>query len=174
MKKSGLNPRPTNLYGRCYFKLEVVLMDCVICKRNNRTTKRTIKIKPLHFEWGLSHTRYVLKALQVKGYITHYVCMYLSSCNAVAALLPCGLPEIKRQYVTDIFQLLIRVARWFVFKPKIPIWVNFAGSCYGKSRYILWPFGLLYSHWKYFMVIWYILWWFVIFFVSILDQEKSF
>jgi hypothetical protein len=31
----------------------------------------------------------------------------------------------------------IRVARWFVFKPKIPIWLNFGGSCYGKSRYIL-------------------------------------
>jgi hypothetical protein len=26
-----------------------------------------------------------------------------------------------------------RVARWFVFKPKIPIWVNFEGSCNGKS-----------------------------------------
>jgi hypothetical protein len=30
-----------------------------------------------------------------------------------------------------------RVARWFVFKPKIPIWVNFGGFCYGKSWYIL-------------------------------------
>jgi hypothetical protein len=35
-----------------------------------------------------------------------------------------------------------RVARWFVFKPKIQIWVNFVGSRYGKSCYILWPFGL--------------------------------
>jgi hypothetical protein len=30
-----------------------------------------------------------------------------------------------------------RVASWFVFKPKIPIWVNFGVSCYGKSWYIL-------------------------------------
>jgi hypothetical protein len=30
-----------------------------------------------------------------------------------------------------------RVARWFVFKPKIPIWVNFGGSWNGKSWYIL-------------------------------------
>jgi hypothetical protein len=30
-----------------------------------------------------------------------------------------------------------KVARWFVFKPKIKIWVNFGGSCYGKSWYIL-------------------------------------
>jgi hypothetical protein len=55
-----------------------------------------------------------------------------------------------------------RVARWFVFKPKIPIWVDFGGSCYGKSWYILLPFGLFYCHWKYlighlvdFVVIWY-------------------
>jgi hypothetical protein len=48
-----------------------------------------------------------------------------------------------------------RVARWFVFKPKIPIWVNFGGSCNEKSWYILWPFGLFYGHWKYLMAIWY-------------------
>jgi hypothetical protein len=30
-----------------------------------------------------------------------------------------------------------RVARWFVFKPKIPIWVNFGGPCNGKCWYIL-------------------------------------
>jgi hypothetical protein len=29
-----------------------------------------------------------------------------------------------------------RVAGWFVFKPKIQIWVNFAGSCNGKRWYI--------------------------------------
>jgi hypothetical protein len=37
----------------------------------------------------------------------------------------------------SVFSLIIRVARWFVFKPKIPIWVIFAGSCNGKSWYIL-------------------------------------
>jgi hypothetical protein len=25
-----------------------------------------------------------------------------------------------------------RAARWFVFKPKIQIWVNFGGSCNGR------------------------------------------
>jgi hypothetical protein len=33
--------------------------------------------------------------------------------------------------------LYARVARWFVFKPKIPIWVIFGGSCYRKYSYIL-------------------------------------
>jgi hypothetical protein len=30
-----------------------------------------------------------------------------------------------------------RVARWFIFKPKIPFWVNFGGSWNGKCWYIL-------------------------------------
>jgi hypothetical protein len=29
-----------------------------------------------------------------------------------------------------------RIARWFVFKPKIQIWVNFGGSCTGRYCYI--------------------------------------
>jgi hypothetical protein len=40
----------------------------------------------------------------------------------------------------------VRVARWYIFKPKIPIWVNFGGSCNGRCWYILWPFGLSYGH----------------------------
>jgi hypothetical protein len=56
-----------------------------------------------------------------------------------------------------------RVARWFVFKPKIPIWVNFGRSCYIKSWYIFWPFCLFYGRWKYSMSIWCILWLFGIF-----------
>jgi hypothetical protein len=54
-------------------------------------------------------------------------------------------------------RITVRVARWFVFKPKIPIWVKFGGSCYGRW-FILWPFGLFYRHWKYFMASWFILW----------------
>jgi hypothetical protein len=30
-----------------------------------------------------------------------------------------------------------RVARWFIFKPKIPIWDNFGGPWNGKCWYIL-------------------------------------
>jgi hypothetical protein len=61
-----------------------------------------------------------------------------------------------------------RVARWFVFKPKIQIWVNFGGSYNGKFWYILLPFGLFYCYWKYFMDIWYIFRR-----LGILHQEKS-
>jgi hypothetical protein len=68
-----------------------------------------------------------------------------------------------------------RVARWFVFKPKIAILVNFGWSCYRKSCYILktiWsilrPLEIFYGHLVYFVVLWYIFPRFVI-----LDQEKN-
>jgi hypothetical protein len=41
-----------------------------------------------------------------------------------------------------------RVARWYISQTKIPIWVNFGGSC---SWYILWPFCQFPSHLVYFM-----------------------
>jgi hypothetical protein len=46
----------------------------------------------------------------------------------------------SRAFLTELqgsFLLRNKAARWFVFKPKIKIWVNFGGSCYGKSWYIL-------------------------------------
>jgi hypothetical protein len=59
---------------------------------------------------------------------------------------------------------ICRVARWFIFKPKITIWVNFRGLCYERCWNILWPFSLYYDHLIYFVVIWYILWSFGIYF----------
>jgi hypothetical protein len=43
-------------------------------------------------------------------------------------------------------RLWTRVARWFVFKPKIQIWVNFGEPWNGKCCYILRPFGKSYGH----------------------------
>jgi hypothetical protein len=40
-----------------------------------------------------------------------------------------------------------RVARWFVFKPKIPIWVNFGAPYIGKCLYISWPFWNILRTW---------------------------
>jgi hypothetical protein len=57
-----------------------------------------------------------------------------------------------------------RVARWFVFKPKIQIWVNFGGPQHEKCLYVLWPSGIIYSHLVKFMFVWYSLWSFGIFF----------
>jgi hypothetical protein len=41
--------------------------------------------------------------------------------------------------------VLFRVARWFLFKPKIPIWVNFGGPKIGKYCNILGPFRIFYG-----------------------------
>jgi hypothetical protein len=50
-----------------------------------------------------------------------------------------------------------RVARWFIFKPKVPIWVNF-------GVYILYPFGQFLGHLVYFMALWFISWHFGLFY----------
>jgi hypothetical protein len=61
-----------------------------------------------------------------------------------------------------------------IFKPKIPIWVNFGGSCNWRCWYILCTFGLLrpfdifYDHLVHFVVIWYIF-----LRLGMLYQEKS-
>jgi hypothetical protein len=43
------------------------------------------------------------------------------------------------------FNVCARVARWFVFKQKIPIWENLGEPCNGKSWYILEPLGIFYG-----------------------------
>jgi hypothetical protein len=46
---------------------------------------------------------------------------------------------------------IIRVARWYIFKPKITIWVNLGGPLNGKCWYF-------YATLEYVLAIWYILW----------------
>jgi hypothetical protein len=50
-----------------------------------------------------------------------------------------------------------RVARWDIFKPKIPILVNLGGSCNGSCWCIILPVGLFYDYFVYFAFIWSIL-----------------
>jgi hypothetical protein len=57
------------------------------------------------------------------------------------------------QYNTTLITLtcvLCRDAGWYIFKPKMLIWVNFEGSCNGRSA------GIIYGHLVYLMVMWYI------------------
>jgi hypothetical protein len=50
-----------------------------------------------------------------------------------------------------------RVARWYIFKPKIPLWVNFGRPWNRKGWYILWPFGIHCGHLVIYLVaIWFI------------------
>jgi hypothetical protein len=49
------------------------------------------------------------------------------------------------------FGVLVRVARWFIFKPKIPIWVNFGMHYIGSCWYILRPSVIFNVHLGYSM-----------------------
>jgi hypothetical protein len=129
-----------------------------------------VEVKFLHFEprYTCVHTARTSKFAH-KMSIKRPNCTCLSSTWDKALCLRALLPVVNIYFAG----VIIRVARWFVFKPKIPIWVNFGGSCYGKSWYILWPFGLFYGHWKYFMAIRYILWYFGIFFPVLVFWTKK-
>jgi hypothetical protein len=62
---------------------------------------------------------------------------------------------VQTSLMTWIFYCLIgleknwitaRIARWHIFKPKVPIWENFVGPWEGKWWDILWPIGIYYGH----------------------------
>jgi hypothetical protein len=82
-----------------------------------------------------------------------------------ARTLPPLLPiPIRRQIVGFFNNVGFRVARWFVYKPKIPIRVNFGGPLNGKCCNISRPFGIFYGHLVLSIAVWYSLWSFVTFF----------
>jgi hypothetical protein len=61
-------------------------------------------------------------------------------------------------YFTKIsFRATSRVARWFVFKPKIQSWEKFSRPQIGKCWYILWPYGIFDGYLGYFVNIRYML-----------------
>jgi hypothetical protein len=89
-------------------------------------------------------------------------------------ILEIGLTKQLLSFLLFVFYFFSRVARWFIFKPKIQIWVNFLGLWNGKCLYVYWSFGKLTAIWYFLgpidnlVVIWYILPRF-----GILCQEKS-
>jgi hypothetical protein len=62
------------------------------------------------------------------------------------------LMEQKKGWTFFLLPMHTRVARWVVFKPKIPVWVNFGGSCNGKCWHILCSVEIIYGHLVYFYV----------------------
>jgi hypothetical protein len=84
---------------------------------------------------------------------------------------------IGRLFTLDSLYIgVARVARWFVFKQKIPIWVNFGVPYVDWKRLIYfmticnisWTFGIFKDHTVHFVFIWYIFSDF-----GIMYQEKS-
>jgi hypothetical protein len=63
----------------------------------------------------------------------------------------------------------IRVARWFILRPKIQIWVYLGGPWNGKCWYVLRQFGVISDQ---YMAVWCSLWYTFPVLVC-LDQEKS-
>jgi hypothetical protein len=64
---------------------------------------------------------------------------------------PCSLRAIEIRILTSKeIASVTSVARWYIFKPKIPIWVNFGASCNGRCWYF-------YGYLVYFTAKWYIL-----------------
>jgi hypothetical protein len=68
-----------------------------------------------------------------------------------------------------------KVARWYIFIPKLRIWVDFGGPWNGKCWHILLPIGIFYGNLIYFMVIWYNLWsfWYIFPCFGMMYQGKS-
>jgi hypothetical protein len=70
----------------------------------------------------------------------------------------------SRRLLKPSFQIHTGVARWYIFKQKIPIWVNFGGSYNGRCWYNLWtlhrwilrPFAIFYGYLVFFPLFWYI------------------
>jgi hypothetical protein len=62
-----------------------------------------------------------------------------------------------------------RVARWYILKPKIPLWVNFGGPWNGKRLVHIHILG----HLEYITAIWYILCSFGIFYVHLVIKWRS-
>jgi hypothetical protein len=67
--------------------------------------------------------------------------------------------SLKTFHILDFLGSKGRVARWFkIFKPEIPMWVNFLGPYLDwKMLIYLMVILIFYEHLGYFMTIWYIL-----------------
>jgi hypothetical protein len=83
--------------------------------------------------------------------------------------------QLSDSICADVFATeATRVARWYIFKSKIKIWVDFGGSCNGSCLYIIWPFGLL---WQFYIfcghLVHYIVLWYIFPRFGVLHQDKS-
>jgi hypothetical protein len=57
--------------------------------------------------------------------------------------------EIKKTRMADARggRIRVRVARWYIYMQKVPIWVYSGGPWKGNCWYVLWTFGIhMYVH----------------------------
>jgi hypothetical protein len=65
-----------------------------------------------------------------------------------------NMPYTRWRSTFAYLDIVSRVARWFIFQPKIPIRVNFGGPWNGEGWYILYSFEIYYGHLVHFMSFW--------------------
>jgi hypothetical protein len=63
-----------------------------------------------------------------------------------ALLIPTVMCQVNLSILRFYSPTKPRVARWIVFKPKIPILLKFGGP-WNRKCYILWPFRIFYGRW---------------------------
>jgi hypothetical protein len=96
--------------------------------------------------------------------VTWYRCRAEHICNKVVKNVSFHQDPILTNLSNDFWVFCDRVARWYIFKPKIPISVNFGRFWNGKNWYTyfmpIWsifrPFDKFYAHLVYFSPFWYI------------------
>jgi hypothetical protein len=61
------------------------------------------------------------------------------------AAMPCPATTSAGLKLNSCLEISSGVARWYIFEPNIPIWVNFLVPCNGRDWYKLLPFDLFYG-----------------------------
>jgi hypothetical protein len=128
------------------------MKTCGIIYRNNLYTNKTVSFTPT-----LANTIFGFGE-PLELYL-RLPCLQRCFCSKVSAKRKTQKPNKLSKAVSAKPRLHFkrahtgRVARWFVFKPKIPIWINFGGPYIGNYFYCFYIFGNL----EYFMEIWDIL-----------------
>jgi hypothetical protein len=105
--------------------------------------------------WALSANRYVHTNVTTLNVVTDI--------HTKRRLNLGGLILFRHQTGPKVCNVRIRVARWYIFKPKIPIWVNFGGSSmddvgilYVRQFDLFYDILVYCGHLVYFMIVWYI------------------
>jgi hypothetical protein len=72
------------------------------------------------------------------------------SCQTFTVITGSSLISSLNQLSAHCHSVVCRVARWFIFKPKIPVWVNFGVPYIDWKMFIylmvIWTFGIFYDH----------------------------
>jgi hypothetical protein len=101
-----------------------------------------------------SHSTRLLAATTLRNVLgTKNLAEILSERETISQVMQNALDEATDPWGVKVSGRVFRVARWFIFIPKITIWVYFGGHWNGKCWYILWPLGIFLSHLVHFMTI---------------------